>query len=180
MKRAKSELCIIFAYVKSLISPRISKKSFHEKYSPYATLNASTRLLEDAFQKEISTGPYLYCNRGIFVELTKDCNGFELYEKRIRDPKVTYAMALMGEHSLLVFSRGASTLDHATCTKPSLGTYTSFEDIQFDERGIGELPPDPYPVGWGEMEWAVYDLRKNPRIPYLKVAPELEVSWDTV
>ena len=87
-------------------------------------------------------------------------------------------MLLGGAHTLLIFRRGANMLTHAEAVKPSFPKKKEFFEI--NPVGIGELPNDPYPKGWDELDWKIYEYMKYLRFSYVQVGRKLDVSWQTV
>ena len=51
------------------VDPRIECSKFHREYHPYSREQSTTDLINAAYKKGVSTGPVLYANVGIEVEL---------------------------------------------------------------------------------------------------------------
>ena len=91
------------------------------------------------------------------------------------------AVALCGDWSFISFSKGASTLSFAETVKPTFSGLSKIEEINFEDIEKGRLPPDPYPRGWDDLDWKVYDAISNPKdLSFPKAAEKLGVSWVTV
>ena len=162
--------------------PRLSYSEFHRRYNPYSRKQSTIKLLNKAYSRTVITGPFIYCNRGIEVTLIKDERSpLKMLKEKKHDNETNYAIALSGDWSLISFKYGASTLEH-TCTviPASLSsTQVEVEDLMFYEEG--KLEPDPYPHGWDELDWSIYELLDYPReVSYLEVGKKLGVSWKTV
>jgi DNA-binding Lrp family transcriptional regulator len=161
-------------------NPRFKTSTFHEKYSPYRSKNATYELIQEGFEKEYLLPPQLYCNRGIEVELIENHkNPLELLKSKLQEENTIYAMTLHGDYSLLCFKKGASLLDYMNIVYPQFEGIEDIRDLEISERG--ELGVDPYPVLWDELDWEIYSLlRRNPRESFGKVAGKIGVSWVTV
>ena len=168
---------IFRGYVKH---PRLSHNKIHEKYSGYKTKRATYRLLNDMRESKVVVGPRIWCNSGYEVELRKDTNEdpLVLYERLIKDPTVSYIMALEGHYSFLIFRHGASILKHARAIMPNYPAKKTLYDINPVEKG--NLPVDHYPRKWDEIDWQVYELMRDPNVKYWEVGQKLDVSWQTV
>lgn len=160
-------------------NPRIKKRQLHLEYSNYKSKRATSRFLELITQKEMIKGPYLYCNSGFTVEVFKDDRNLsDLLDEVEKTPSITYAVALCGDYSFLKISRGASTLQYTETVTPSYPAKKSIHEISFEERG--NLPVDPYPHRWDEIDWKVYEYMRCPDISFPLVASKVGVSWKTV
>ena len=159
--------------------PRLSLSRFH-KGSPYSRKQTTIDIINKAYENKVITGPYIYCNSGIEVELIKDLkNPLKYWAQHKDDPGVTMCLALRGDWSYICFRKGASMLEYTSTPLPSCPPLCRIEDIYFEEEGA--LPRDPYPHGWGEREWEVYyamiDARKK---TYRELEKELGISMFSV
>lgn len=160
--------------------PRISKMELHRGFSSYKTKDATYGLLETARKEQILVGPKIWCNSGFDVELIEktEKDPLDLYDEFTQDPSVTYIMALEGAFSFLLFRKGASRMKFAEAVKPSYPAKSNIEEIRLEKSG--ELPQDPYPHGWNEKDWSVYDHMRDPTVAYWQVGQALEDSWQTI
>ena len=186
MKIKHLEVLYLF-YLKFIERPRIKYARLHELQNIYKAERSTTQFINDAFEKKIILSPIIYCNSGIDVEIKfqneiKDPIGHLDLCKN--DPAVTRAIALFGEHSFLCFKKGASILNYAEAIKPTLNSPFKIGDMELKEKG--NLPNDPYPHCWDELDWKIYHLMRNPRVPFPKISGKLksegefDVSWKTV
>jgi len=172
-------------YSQRLKDPRYSVNMFHRKHRPFRSKDSTARLVKEGYEKNIIMGPFLYCNHGICVEIFKDeRNPLKEMEKLKKDPSTFRVIALCGDHSLVVFSKGPSILKYTEVIKPcSPGkktdfTFNNMEPIISENKGI--LPSDPYPHGWDEFDWKVYEIMGDAvQTPFLQVGEALGVSWKT-
>ena len=163
-----------------LENPRIPKIELHRAYSHFKTKDATYRLLDMAKKEQILVGPRIWCNSGFDVELVEKTkkDPLDLFEEFIQDPIVTYIMALEGAYSFLLFKKGASRLKFAEVIKPSYPAKKSIEHIRLEKSGV--ISGDPYPHGWDELDWEVYNTMRDPTISYWKASQGLDSSWQTV
>ena len=175
-----AQLNSIFSFVTVYAkNPRVSTRELHKKYSHYANRGATRGLIQEARKEKILIGPSLYCNSGLDVLLlTGDSISDEEFNKYKKDPTLKYAVSFLGSHSLLCFKKGASILKYSEAVIPSFPAKKSIDDLNLEEKG--ELPVDPYPHGWDEFDWAVFNHMKNPLISFQKVGSKLNVSWTTI
>lgn len=160
--------------------PRIPYNHFHRKYNPYSRKQSTTDLLNRAYRNSVVVGPYMYCNRGIEVTLTDEKIGYEEQLKHIEnDGKTTYAMWMTGQWSYFSLSKGASVLEFYDSVLPLSINGKCIKNLEILEKG--KLERDPYPRGWSEMHWRIYEIFSYPRTRrYYKVGEKLSVSWRTV
>lgn len=160
--------------------PRMPYKEFHEKYKPYKRLNTTNDLLKRAYENIIVSGPFLFANTGIEVCLTSnDENPKELLRKARNDRKITWGIAMQGDWSLITFSYGANTLQHAATTIPVRLSNYSINDIEINEKG--KLPDDPYPHGWDELDWKIFhEMRVIRKKTYIELTRELGIAYKTI
>jgi len=186
VKNELVEVLYLF-YLKFMENPRIKYKRLHELQTIYKAENSTIQLIHTAFNEKIILSPHIYCNSGIDVELKfrdEVEDQIEYLESCKNDSEVTRAVALFGEHSFLCFRKGPSILRYAEAIKPSMGSSFKIKDMELKEKG--KIPNDPYPRCWDEMDWKIYHLMRNPRIPFpkisgkLKIEGDFNVSWKTV
>jgi len=182
----RTELLYLF-HLKFIENPRIKYSQLHRLQTFYKAENSTIELIHAAFNRKIILSPILYCNSGIDVELRlKDEIEDQIghLESLRNNPDVTRAVALFGEHSFLCFRKGASILKYAEAVKPTMNSSFKIKDLELKQKG--KLPSDPYPRGWDELDWKIYDLMRDPRIPFPKISGHLQaedefsVSWKTV
>lgn len=163
---------------------RIPIKELHKRYSSYKAVSSTTDLLKSAVDSQVFIGPRIFLNAHLDVELfsredVSNLESLELWNSAVSDPSVTYAVLLSGAYSLLVFRRGATLLTYAEAVKPVFPARKALEDIRPSKTG--ELPQDPYPRNWEELDWKVYDYMKYPmRFSFRDVGKRLGISWMTV
>ena len=175
------QLETLYAFVIVYIeNKRISVRELHRKYSHYKNQRSTSSLIKESHEKEIICGPKIWVNSGFDVTLIKNRvdDPLELFENKMKENKMTYIMALEGAHSFLFIKKGASILKYAEAIKPTFPAIKQIEDITLDK--IGRLEPDPYPHGWDELDWEVYNHMRDPLISFWKVGENLGVSWHTV
>jgi hypothetical protein len=163
-------------------SPKISCNEFHRQYSHYSRKQSTLDLLIKAYDREVIAGPLIYANVGIEVEILDDVeNHRKLLEESDNDPNIRLAYALCGgvQKSFIRFKRGASTLSFYENVIPSFySDNNSIKEILFEEKG--KLPRDPYPHGWTEKHWALYENFRFPRRKTFRdLGKELDLAWDT-
>ncbi len=164
------------------INPRIEYSKFHRKYKPYSREQSTIDLINAAYNQGVITGPVLYANVGIEVELLGYVDDPLEYLKICKeDKKTTLAYALHGDWSFIRFKYGASMLDFADSVLPNAypnsGKY--IEHIEIEEKK-GTLPQDPYPHGWSDEHWNIYKSLRMPRSKTFREAGEqVGISWDS-
>jgi hypothetical protein len=178
MEELKKKKAAFAFYSKIRKNPRIKYRELHSQ-SPYKTEYVTTQFAKKLFENLVLVGPYLYCNSGISVELFEDLDkNLTFLEERKEDENVTHAVALMGDYAAIVFSKGASILDFAEHIPPSLNGKGP-ENVYF-ETGQ-RLGSDPYPHGWSETDWIVYNAMRKPRARYFwKVGRKIGLSTQAV
>lgn len=159
--------------------PRLPLSRFH-KESPYSRKQTTIEIINKAYRNKVITGPYLYCNSNIEVELIKDLkNPLKYWEEHKDNPGVNFCLALKGDWSYICFKKGASMLEYVSTPLPSFPAHCRVEDIYFEEKGA--LKRDPYPHGWDEQEWKVYDAMSDVRRKtYRELGKELGMSMFVV
>ena len=159
--------------------PRVKIKKLHSLQDIYKNRASTLEFIKRVRKRKVIVGPSLFCNTGIEVDLlinTKDA--YLLFLKLRKIPSVTTLVTFLGEHSLLIFRLGASTLKFGEAVHP---TYPSkFRTHHIMPTRKGSLPMDPYPSRWDELDWNVYNYMRNPNISFPKVAGKLDVTWKTV
>lgn len=162
-------------------NPRVKYLEIHRKWSPYKTRDATTKFIKSAFKKQIIVGPFLYVNSGFSVELSKK-NVNPLKELKALEfcPKVTHAIALSGDHTLLVISRCGNDLNYTECIKPSCPSPSCLQitNIDFDEQG--KLGTDLYPYTWNETDWKVFHAMRDPTRSFFSIGKRIGINWMTV
>jgi len=148
-----------------LKNPRISVTDFFPLQNAYESDSALRWLISDAFKMNIISKPEIFCNTGVSVELLNTCdNQLKLLQECKEDPKTTYAIALCGAWSFVRVRKGASDLRFADRVIPTYPSKITPHEISFNEKG--KLENDPYPHGWDEIDWEVYNIMKDPSISY--------------
>lgn len=186
VKNELVEVLYLF-YLKFIENPKIKYRRLHELQTIYKAENSTIQLIHTAFDEKIILTPIIFCNSGIDVQLSfkdeiEDPIGY--LESCKKNPDITRAVALFGEHSFLCFKKGASILNYAEAVKPTMGSSFEIKDMELKEKG--KIPNDPYPRCWDEMDWRIYHLMRDPRVPFPKISGKLKsegefnVSWKTV
>lgn len=160
--------------------PRLAITQFHNKYSSFTRRGTTSRIINEAYDKYVITGPYLYCNSNIEVILLDDIdNPLQYWEEHRNDEGVTVSMALCGSWKYLCFRKGARSLKHTSTPLLSYPAWSELENFYFEEPG--ELGVDQYPHGWDELDWKMYDIFGiTHKMSFVAVGSELEISWETV
>lgn len=160
--------------------PRLSYKEFHKKYSPYRRLKSTNDLLNRAYENIVISGPFLFANIGIEVNLEcSDENPKELLRRAKNEGKITWGIAMRGDWSLITFSYGASTLQYGTTIVPERLSNYRLEDIEISEKG--KLQHDPYPHGWDELDWKIFhEMRVIREKTYIELSREFNVAYKTI
>lgn len=159
--------------------PRITLKRFHKEHSLYKAPNATARAFHTAIDKKIISKPELYCNCGFAVKLHKNNdNQLEVLHELSNNPRITYAVALCGDYSLITFELGASDLKYADRITPTFPARNKVENLV--PVDVGRIECDPYPHGWDDIDWEVYYLMKDPSKSFSKAAENSDLSWITV
>lgn len=173
-------------YSQRLIDPRYPVNKLHREYKPYRSEDSTAHLVKEGYEKSIIMGPFLYCNHGISVGVFKDeRNPLKEIEVLRKDPSTFRVIALCGDHSLVVFSKGASILKYTEAVKPcppKEKTDSIFDHMEpIISKYRGTLPTDPYPHQWDELDWKVYDIMGDAvQTSFLQVGRTLGISWKTV
>lgn len=172
----------VYKFYETLLKdPRFCVTKFHKTLSPYKHRDTSAYLINSVFKANIIVGPFLYCNYGFSVELHEENkNPLKLLREleRTNDPTITHAMALTGDHTLLIIRKGGNEITFAEAIKPSFVESMKLENFDFSEKG--NLPVDPLPDSWNELDWKVFHAMRNPRISFWKASGKVGVSWMTV
>lgn len=187
------KLQTVYEYIlESRKNVRIPIRRFHKKTKREKGARSISRILEDARLSYILVGPFVYANTGTEVELIlREENHdimFEDWKKCTSDPSVTYAVLLSGTHTLLIFRNGANILSFADSIIPTFPRKAEIPDLQIKERG--KLEKDPFPHGWDEIDWEIFEIMRNPLVSFLKVAEIIRqkhkedeyrnVTWQTI
>jgi hypothetical protein len=180
----EKHLRILLNYCKmTKIDPRIKVTQFHRKYHPYSREQSTSDLINAAYMHKIITGPVLYANIGIEIELIENLDDpIGHLEECKKDEKTTLAYSLHGDWSFIHFRYGASMLKFADAilphSYPSSGKY--IEDIKIKEQK-GKLPQDPYPHGWSDEHWDIYNLLEMPRqLTFRETGKKAGLCWESV
>lgn len=163
-------------------NPRISDTAVHRQISPYNSLNSTTELLKTAHETRKVLGPFLFCNSGFSIEITRTTeNPLEMLRnlEAASDSNVTHAIALSGRSSLLIFRKNGSDLKFTDSVIPSFPAQAEAEHFILEDTE-GKFKEDKYPKGWSKMDWSVYNEMRKPNESYGKVAGRLDVKWITV
>ncbi len=163
--------------------PKISVKKLHESYSHFSSRQSSITLFNYCKEKEIIIGPFLYCNFGLSVTFLKRCRSPLRFLDKFRtgnNPYIYRATALCGDYSFMIFSPGKNKIQYAESITPSFPGQKSIPDLTFIFDEKCNLPIDPYPNGWGELDWKIFHCMRDTAIPFYKVGSKLKVSWMTV
>jgi hypothetical protein len=186
IKKAKTEVLHLL-YSELNINPKIDDSKLHKKQSMYKARRSTAKLLAEAMEDKIIVGPFLYCNSGTTVDIfyTGDIEDpVEYLDVCRKNPLVTRAVILLGEHSFLCFKKGASILTYAEAIRPTLNSSFSLDDIRLTEKG--KLPVDPYPHGWDDLDWEIYHRMRYPRVAFSHISQQLrkdgmyDVTYKTV
>ncbi len=179
----EKHLKILLNYCKmNRIDPRVRYSQFHRKYHPYSREQSTVDLINAAYAHEIITGPVLYANVGIEVNLMDNIDDpLEYLKECKKDEKTTLAYALHGDWSFIQFRYGASMLEFTDSILPhSYPTGKYVEDIKIEEQK-GKLPKDPYPHGWLDEHWNLYRILGMPRsLSFVEVGKKIGLSWESV
>ena len=180
----EKHLKILLNYCKmTKVNPRIEYSKFHKIYHPYSREQSTIDLINAAYKQRVITGPVLYANVGIEVELLDDVDDPLDYLRICKeDKKTTLAYALHGDWSFIRFKYGASMLDFADAvlphSYPNSGKYIEY--IKIEEKK-GKVPEDPYPHGWSDEHWEIYRILGAPRsLTFRDVSNQIGLSWDSV
>ncbi len=159
--------------------PRLPISRFHSE-SPYLRKQTTTNIINEAFEKRVIAGPYLYCNSNIEVELIDNLrNPLKYWQEHKEDPGVNFCLALRGDWSYICFKKGASMLEFTDTPLPSYPALCKIENIYFEEEGA--LPQDEYPHGWDDDDWVVYSaMREARKKTYRELEKELGLSMFTI
>lgn len=171
---------ILDFYRKFSEDPRISFGKFHRKDSPYSRKQSTIDLLNKAYKEYVLIGPYIYCNSGIDVTLLKtNKKPSKLLNEAKKSKEVTFAMTLKGDWSFLCLKRGRCSLNHVSTITPNFLSRNRIEELMFDEPG--KLPSDPFPTGWDELDWDIYNRMGAPReVTFVDIGKQLEKPWKTI
>jgi hypothetical protein len=178
------QLEVIYSFMRAFDdNPRITLKKLHKKCSSYRAISSTANLLKQAQDNQVFIGPRLFVNAHLDITLIhrEDRSVDEVYDlwnETVADPKVRYAVMLAGAHWLLVFKRGATVLDYAEAVRPSFPAKKTLGTLF--PIASGRLDCDPYPQGWNELDWKIYEYVKYPSLPFRKIGERLGVSWHTV
>lgn len=166
-----------FARVLS-INPRYKNLKFHKALSPYKTKDASYKLAKRAFERNIIVGPFLYCNYGFTVNIVRDdMNPLKTLKDLKNEKSVTHAIALSGDDTLLVISRGGNQLSYADAIFPSFTAGLDLCNFTFSKEGT--LEKDPFPREWSPLDRDVFNAMRDPRVSFVDVGRILGVTWAT-
>lgn len=159
---------------------RISYSKFHRKNGTYSRKQSTIQLLNEAYRKRVLVGPYIFCNRGIEVILLDDKrNSTELLSREKRSENTTFAMTLKGDWSFFCLKFGDNSLEHVSTIIPYCQSENRVEDLMFEEPG--KLAPDPFPIGWDDLDWEIYDIMGAPReVSFVNAGKKLERPWKTI
>lgn len=158
---------------------RVKISRLHNLQNEYKNRASTSKLTAYGREKEIIIGPSIFCNAGVEVDLLKNVeDAYLLFLKLKKDSSVTSLVTFLGEHSLLIFRVGASTLKYAEAVVPTYPSKFRIHQIKLIEKGL--LPLDPYPSNWDRLDWEIYNLMRDPNISFPKVAGEVGVTWKTV
>ena len=162
--------------------PRMPHNEFHRKYSYYFRKKSTAELINKGYERKAIADPMLYANIGFDVTILNNVDNLgELLKECEEDPKTKFALALRGELSFIRFRRGPSTLSFYQNIIPNFYSDSDncIENLNIEEKG--KLPRDPYPHGWSEEHWAIYEVLRFPRRKtFREVGKELELHWETV
>ena len=164
------------------IDPRISYSKFHKDYSFYSRRQDTVKLINKGYRHAIITMPKLYANTGFEVEFFDDMNNpMKFLEKCQTDGETTLAFALRGDWNFIRFKPGASMVSFYDSVLPSFFSSNNslIENLSFEEKG--KLPVDPYPHGWFDEHWEIYNLLRKPRNEKMGDVVKMSgFSWDKV
>ena len=162
-------------------NPRYERLKFHRSFSPYKTKDASYDLVEQAFNDSLIVGPFLYCNYGFSVKILRDdVNPLKVLKDLENEgtSPITHAIALSGDDTLLLISKGGNQLSYADAIEPSFTP--ELDLVNFTFSTVGNLGKDPFPETWNSRDWDVFHAMRNPRQSFVDVGKRLGVTWATV
>jgi hypothetical protein len=165
--------------------PKVFISSFHREYGLYARLSSTISTIEKAYERKVITGPFLFVNSGIEVQLLHDIeNPLEFFEQCKKNERTTLAVISHGYWPILWCKKGANTLQYHDSILPFQNngpiSDRKVDKIFFEEKGT--LPVDKYPHAWFEEHWKTYYCMKQPRnITFReaakKLGKDLGVTW---
>lgn len=196
VKRKKNAAGFMEKHLKLLLNfcfevrknPKLYFSDFHKAYSNYSRASVTSSIIDKAYARKVITGPELFVNSGIEVQLLHDVdNPLKFFEKCKKDKRTNLAVISRGYWPILWCKNGANTLQHHDSILPfrnnSHISDREVDKIFFDEKGI--LPVDKYPHAWFEEHWNTYYYMKFPRdITFRDAAKKMkqnvEITWVTV
>ncbi|MGD2247383.1 MAG: hypothetical protein PVF58_03185 [Candidatus Methanofastidiosia archaeon] len=137
-------------------------------------------MIKKAYMANVIAGPFLYTNTGMDVILMDDIEKpIEYLKECKKDNETTLAYALDGYWNFLQFKHGTSTLQYTEAIIPNSLNKYQIENIEITKKG--KLPQDPYPHGWTEKHWKIYNFLYSPQeISFRQAGIELGWTWRTV
>jgi hypothetical protein len=165
--------------------PKVSISSFHREYGLYSRLASTISTIDKAYERKVITGPFLFVNSGIEVQLIHDVdNSLEFFEKCKKEERTTFAVISHGYWPILWCKKGANTLQYHDSILPSRNngpiSDRKVDKIFFEEKGT--LPVDKYPHAWFEEQWKTFQCLNSPREVTFreaakKLGKDLGVTW---
>lgn len=174
---------VIYDYVRYCVETKDAKvTTFHHKFHPYERKQSTIDLINKAKERKLIFAPRIFCFHDAKARLIeyKYVPVVDLYEEKKKDPCVYMVTALSGAYSLIYFKRGGKNLTFVTCTTPSYPALTSFTEIDITTYRKGELPEMQPPQSWDQLDWKIYELRRNPLTSSVKIGEKLGVTFQTV
>ncbi|MGD2249172.1 MAG: hypothetical protein PVF58_12270 [Candidatus Methanofastidiosia archaeon] len=162
-------------------NPKLYFAEFHRAYSSYSRTSCTIDVIEKAYERKVITGPELFVNSGIEVNLLHDVdNPLEFFEQCKKDERTTLAVISDGYWPILWCKSGANTLQYYDAILPFQNngpiSDRKVDKIFFNEKGI--LSIDKYPHAWFEEQWNTYYRLKFPReVTFREAAKDLGVTW---
>ena len=174
---------VILDYVRYCIETKdVKVTTFHHKFHPYRRKQSTVDLIGKAKEREIIFPPRIYCFYDAEVTLIeyRSIPLLDLYQEKKNDPDIYMVTALSGSYSLMFFKRGGKNLKLVMCTTPSYPALSSFDQIDITTYEKGCLPAMTSPENWDELDWRIYNERRDPRESSVKIGQKLGVTCQTV
>ncbi|MGD2251109.1 MAG: hypothetical protein PVF58_22150 [Candidatus Methanofastidiosia archaeon] len=178
----EKQLKILLNYCKAALrEPRITYRAVHKRLTKYVRLDSTIALLKKAYEREVITGPFLYANTGVEVSFMNDIDDPLGYLRECKkDPKIIQAYALHGDWKFIQFKKGANTLQYVDSVLPhKVSNGYHIEDLTFEEKG--KLPTDPYPHGWSDKHWKLFEVMSSPRkVKLIDIVKKTGIAYETI
>jgi hypothetical protein len=169
-------------YNEYLKNPRVKILALHNDVSPYKSKDSTYKLIEEAFKNGVIIGPFIYCNTGFSVKISKENKNplkiIQNLEKNV-DSRVTHAITLSGDYNFLKILCGGNQLVYSESTRPSCPASLKVEEFSF-LGAEGRLGIDNPPDNWDDVDWSVYNAMRRPTVSFFEIGKKLGLSWMTV